>query len=132
MGLEIPKSIMIYVMSTFDISMAFLFLYGAVSLTRDFGFGNRRQILLLGHRLSLLLASAAFAWHVYDIWQDPARHGLTFSNFILHLSLVIVTMYASIRMLYAERPLYGAENGDLFLGPFWRHNKPQPPPISSC
>jgi hypothetical protein len=117
---EVPKSVMIYIMPTFDCGIAILFFYMAIRLTKDWGFGGRRELLLLGHRVSMFLGSLAFAYHAYDIYDDPVRHGLTFSNFILHFIVVIIALYASVRMTIAENKQYPHKNGDVFAGPFRR------------
>jgi hypothetical protein len=121
--IEVPKSVMIWVMPAFDISIAALFLYMAVSLTRDFGFGNKRQLLLLFHRVLMLAGSCAFAYHALDIWNDPLRHGLTLSNFQLHLILVLITIVSALRLRNAEHSLYGTPNGGAFSGPFGRQRE---------
>ncbi len=117
MEIEIPKSVMIYIMPSFDCFVAGLFFYMALKLTNDWGLGNRRHVLLFIHRLLMFGGSMAFAYHSFDIYQDPIRHGLTFSNFLLHLLLVLLAIVSSWRIMVAEKH-YG--NGGAFTGPFGR------------
>jgi hypothetical protein len=117
MELEIPKDVMIYVMPTFDCIIAILLFYMGAMLTQNWGFGSRRELLLAAHRLMIFIGSASFAWHAFDIFRDPHRHGLTLSNFELHLVVVGIVIVSSIRMTVAEKRIY-KPNGDGFTGPF--------------
>jgi hypothetical protein len=118
MEIEISKEVMAYVMPSFDCLVALLFFYMAAKLTRDWGFGSRRELLLMGHRILMFATSLSFAYHAYDIFRDPIRHGLTFSNFQLHAVVTAVAVVSSIRMARAEYWVYGKKtNGDGFAGP---------------
>lgn len=119
--IEISRAVMAYVMPLFDCSIALLFFYMAASLTRDFGFGTKRELLLFLHRALMFIGSGSFAYHAFDIARDPTRHGLTFSNFQLHLVVVSICVIATIRMRIAEDYVY-KKNGDAFSGPFPRHS----------
>jgi hypothetical protein len=119
--IEVSRVVMAYVMPLFDCSIALLFFYMAASLTRDFGFGTKRELLLFTHRVFMFLGSGSFAYHAFDILRDSSRHGLTFSNFQLHFVIVVVVGIATLRMRIAEDRVY-AKNGDGFAGPFPRHS----------
>lgn len=124
MEFEIPVSVMEYVMPAFDTAASFLMFYMALQLTKDFGFGNKREWLLFGHRLLMFMCSFAFAYHAYDIWREPHRHGLTGSNFLLHVTLLSVSVFSAVRLTIAEKPNYEGGNGGGFIGPFGRHRNP--------
>jgi hypothetical protein len=118
--IDLPKEVMVYVMTIFDVCAAMFTFYSALKLTDDFGFGSRRQVLLLVHRVLCFAVSFAFANHAYDIWRDPVRHGLTTSNFELHAIMVALYFVSAVRITIAEKNHHKGGNGGLLTGPFGR------------
>jgi hypothetical protein len=95
-------------------------------VTQAYGFGSFRARLQFLHRVGLVLVSAAFAYHAYDIVMAPEKHGLTPPNIILHAALIFCVIISGVRLRRAQLEVErrGGEtagsNGGMFSGPFHR------------
>ena len=105
-----------------DVINCLVIFYVAITITRQFGFGNSKARLQYAHRVALIGLGIVFGWHAEDVAMHPETHGLSMINLIEHVVVLIAFSIGAVRIALGRKQIVHlnaaikARNGDILSG----------------